>query len=271
MYTMHDVICPATEAELLSLAQKKSSTILGGLMWLKLGRGTIRQGIDLQELHWDTISVDSEGITIGAATNLHTLETNAELQQLSQGAVATALAHIVGPAFRNGATLGGSIALRAGFSDIYTLFCALDAEVLLAGRDRQKLAEFALAKRERIVVKGLFVPQREQRVYYRCQRAEAGDLPLLNLCLVEQGGQLTVTCGARPSIAVKLSLDKKMLDQWSQQASRESRLRVLQQVAEQFSWSDNLRASAAYRRQLFVVLLDDALSEYQKEVGDVEN
>ncbi len=43
------------------------------------------------------------------------------------GAVKAALRHIVGVQFRNGATLGGSMYSRFGFSDVLTLFLAMDA------------------------------------------------------------------------------------------------------------------------------------------------
>ncbi len=264
MYTMHDVVCPTNETELSALAKKRSSTILGGLMWLKLGRGTIRQGIDLKELHWDAITADEEKITIGAMASLRDLEQNYDLHRLTGGVVAQAMRDIVGPAFRNGASVGGSVALRAGFSDIYTLFCALDASVLLLDQEPQKLSEFATAKRERCVVKGLSVPIREQRVIYRCQRAEAGDLPLLNLCLVEHGHKLTLTCGARPSIAYQITLNDTDIEAWRSASSREQRLEALASLADQFTWADNLRASAEYRRQLFTVMLDDALNEYER-------
>ena len=67
----------------------------------------------------------------------------------TQGAVKEATRHIVGTQFRNLATIGGSVSGRFGFSDIWTLLLALDADVelykggrisclILARRGREK-------------------------------------------------------------------------------------------------------------------------------------
>ena len=57
------------------------------------------------------------------------------------------LRHIVGVQFRNCATVGGSIWGRFGFSDVLTMFLALDTEVELFKGGRVCLWDFVKCRR----------------------------------------------------------------------------------------------------------------------------
>ena len=64
-------------------------------------------------------------------TPLHALETHKELNAYTNSAIRESVRHIVGVQFRNCATVGGSIFGRFGFSDVLTMFLALDTWVEL--------------------------------------------------------------------------------------------------------------------------------------------
>ena len=64
-------------------------------------------------------------------TSLRDLELHKGLDAMTGGAVRESLRHIVGVQFRNLATVGGSIFGRFGFSDVLTMFLALDSWVEL--------------------------------------------------------------------------------------------------------------------------------------------
>lgn len=64
-------------------------------------------------------------------TPLRELEINKRLNEYTHGAVRESLRHIVGVQFRNCATIGGSIWGRYGFSDVLTMFLAMDTWVEL--------------------------------------------------------------------------------------------------------------------------------------------
>ncbi len=117
--------------EAYELNQKKSSTILGGMMWLNLGGGRIGTAIDLCELGLDFITETETEISIGAMTPLRKLETSPVLAAYTNGQMANAVKDIVGVQFRNMATLGGSLWGRFGFSDLLTLFLPMDSYVEL--------------------------------------------------------------------------------------------------------------------------------------------
>ena len=117
--------------EAYALCQKKSNVVLGGMLWLKMQNGNKGTAIDLCDLGLDQIEETPEEYRIGAMVSLRTLETHAGLNELTRGAMAESVKHIVGVQFRNVATVGGSIYGRFGFSDVLTLFMALDAKVEL--------------------------------------------------------------------------------------------------------------------------------------------
>ena len=157
MFTAERYVRPATLQEALELNRKRSSTILGGGCWLRLGRKRIGTLIDLSGLGLDQIEEQGGWVRIGAMVSLRQLETSALLKERFGSLFADMTGHIVGVQFRNLATVGGSIFGRFGFSDVLTLFLALDTEVELVHAGRMPLAEFACSKRDRDVLVRLIV------------------------------------------------------------------------------------------------------------------
>ena len=76
-------------------------------------------------------------------TPLHALETHKKLNAYTNSAIRESVRHIVGVQFRNCATVGGSIFGRFGFSDVLTMFLALDTWVELYNGGTIPLAQFA--------------------------------------------------------------------------------------------------------------------------------
>ena len=104
---------------------------------------SVGTAIDLSGLGLDTVKETEDEFVIGCMTSLRTLETHAGLNACTDGAVRESLRHIVGVQFRNCATAGGSIYGRFGFSDVLTMFLALDSYVELYKGGRISMEEFA--------------------------------------------------------------------------------------------------------------------------------
>lgn len=117
--------------EAYELNQNRRSRVIGGMLWLKMGRNTVSTAIDLCELGLDAIEETDEQFSIGAMATLRQLEQHEGLNAYTHGAAAKAVRDIVGVQFRNLATVGGSIWGRFGFSDVLTVFLAMDAYVEL--------------------------------------------------------------------------------------------------------------------------------------------
>ena len=77
----------------------------------------------------DTIGETEEAFSIGAMATLRDIEMHEGLNAYCDNAARNAVKDIVGVQFRNMATVGGSIWGRFGFSDVLTVFLALDSYV----------------------------------------------------------------------------------------------------------------------------------------------
>lgn len=157
------------------------------------------QPSDLSGLGLDTIEETDVGFSIGAMVTLRQLETHPGLEAFTHGAVREALRHIVGVQLRNLATVGGSIYSRFGFSDVLTLFLAMDCSVELYKGGIVPLREYAERPYDRDIVVRLLV------------RKEAADLLLpvgaqqpdrhsgAHLCRCPAAGWQLPVCGGCPA------------------------------------------------------------------------
>ena len=94
MLTIGQYVRPESLDEAYALCQKKSSVVLGGMLWLKMQHRSVGTAIDLCGLGLDRIEETETGYRIGAMVPLRALETHAGLAVLTQGAMAEALRHI---------------------------------------------------------------------------------------------------------------------------------------------------------------------------------
>ena len=113
------------------------------MIWLKMENINVGTAIDLSGLGLDTIEETEDNFSIGAMVTLRQLEEHPGLAAYTRGAVKEALRHIVGVQLRNLATVGGSIYSRFGFSDVLTLFMAMDCSVELYKGGIVSLREYA--------------------------------------------------------------------------------------------------------------------------------
>ena len=169
-------------AEAYELNQKKSACVLGGMIWLKMGNRNVSTAIDLSGLGLDTVQEREDEFYIGCKTSLRDLETNAALNELTQGAVRESLRHIVGVQFRNCATVGGSIFGRYGFSDVLTMF---PRPGYLGGtvscRKDPSWRNLAQMKKDRDILEAVIVKKTPQQSVYLSQRNTETDFPVLTL------------------------------------------------------------------------------------------
>ena len=85
------------------------------------------------------------------------------MRRITNGAMRESVRHIVGVQLRNLATLGGSLYSRFGFSDVLTMFLALDASVELYKGGIVPLCEYAERKKDRDVLVRVIVPKKGGR------------------------------------------------------------------------------------------------------------
>lgn len=152
MVTIQNYVRAGSLEEAYELNQKRTSLILGGMLWTKMQNRRIQTAIDLCDLGLDRIEENEEEFSIGAMVSLRQLELHAGLNEYTHGAVKNAVKDIVGVQFRNLATVGGSIWGRFGFSDVLTVFLAMDTYVELFCGGMVPLREFVNRKQDRDIL-----------------------------------------------------------------------------------------------------------------------
>ena len=88
MITIQKYVRAQSLEEAWQLNQLKSNRILGGMLWLRLGRGSVNTAIDLCDLGLDTIEETEEQFSIGCMATLRDLELHPGLNAYSRNAVA---------------------------------------------------------------------------------------------------------------------------------------------------------------------------------------
>ena len=252
MLTIQNYVRPETLQEAYDLNQNKRNRILGGMMWLRMENIAVNTAIDLSGLGLDEIRPEAEGFFIGACVTLRRLELHEALNAATQGAVGAAVRDIVGVQFRNMATVGGSIYGRFGFSDVLTVFFAMDTTVELFHAGMVPLAEFVHLKPDRDILVGLHVHTSGIQAAYQAVRAVRTDFPVLTCCCVHDGGTLRFAVGARPGKAQLVTLQA---DSYRDPAI------IIDEVSKQIETGSNSRGSAAYRAHLVKVLVKRTLRQ----------
>lgn len=244
-------------AEAYELNQKKTACVLGGMIWLKMGNRNVSTAIDLSGLGLDTLQEREEEFYIGCMTTLRDLEMDAALNEFTQGAVRESLRHIVGVQFRNCATVGGSIFGRYGFSDVLTMFLAMDTWVELHQAGRIPLADFVNRKKDRDILEAVIVKKTPLKTVYFSQRNTETDFPVLTCAAALNGGIARTVIGARPGRAMIVEDKKGILigfEEMSRKEKADAAGKFAKYTADYVPFGSNMRASAEYRKLLSEVL-----------------
>ena len=246
MITIQKYVRAQTLEEAWQLNQNKRNRVLGGMLWLRLGKGSVNTAIDLCDLGLNTIEETEDQFSIGAMATLRDLEMHEGLNTYANGAIANAVKDIVGVQFRNMATVGGSIWGRFGFSDVLTVFLALDSYVELYKGGIIPLEQFAGMKKDNDILVRLIVRKTPCKIVYSSVRNQRTDFPVLACAVSYRNGRYHASIGARPSRAMLITGDNSE--------------GFASFVAENAPTESNLRGSAAYRTHLIRVLVERSMT-----------
>lgn len=258
MITIQKYVRAQSLEEAYELNQKKRNRLIGGMLWIRLGKGSVDTAIDLRDLGLDEISESEEEFSIGAMVTLRDLELHRGLNSYTQNAVKNALESIVGVQFRNMATVGGSIWGRFGFSDVLTVFLSMDSYVELYKGGILPLRQFVSMKSDRDILVRLIVKKSPGRFVYTSMRNQRTDFPVLACAFSQVNGEYRAVIGARPAKAMVIRDEKGFFDRG---ITEESAKAFSAYVKDIVPTGGNVRASAEYRTRLVKVLTYRAAME----------
>lgn len=237
------------------LNQKRNNVIIGGMHWLKMMHKNIGTAIDLSALGLDQIVETEDAFEIGCMTTLRQLEQHEALNAYCGGAVRDAVKDIVGTQFRNTATVGGSIFGRYGFSDVLTVFLAMDTTVVLHKAGEVALEDYAQQKADRDIIVKLIVKKTTSNIAYQAQRHARTDFPILTCAVGCINGKWKAVVGARPMKAQVVYDEAQLLAEVNEKNAGEFGLAV----SDKLTFGSNMRSSDEYRRMIAPVLIRRAV------------
>lgn len=255
MFHVKNYVKATSLEQAYELNQKKSSLLLGGMMWLKMGNRMKATAIDLSDLGLDQIEETEEEFRIGCMCSLRQLEVHEGLNRYFGGVFRECTRHIVGVQFRNGATVGGSVFGRFGFSDILTALMMLDSYVELYHGGILPMAVFAGQKMDRDILVRVIIKKDGRQAAYVTQRNSQTDFPVIACGVARKEDQWYVAVGARPARASLVCVPV------SDGTLREQ----AEAAADQFTYGSNMRASGEYRKELAKVYIRRLMEQLAKE------
>lgn len=257
---------PATleEAHQL-LLQDAKNILLGGGLWLKKSTPSANLIVDLSALGLDVIKDLGDHLEIGAMVTLRDFELNPLVKDIHGGILNDATSQIMGVAFRNGATIGGSIAGRFPFSDLITPLLALDTKLVFYPHKEISLVDFlALKGRLSDILTHVVIKKSKGPSFFKKVKTTALDFAIINVAITSSSGDYRIAIGSRPSVA-SLAVKAMELVKNKKKLSQDDILKAAQMASEELSYASTNAASADYRKALVKAYVRRGLEEVSKE------
>ena len=257
MYTIRGYEKVKSLEEAYEANQKKSSSIIGGGMWLRLGSKNIGSAIDLTDLGMDQIEETEDAFIIGCMTSLREIECHPGMNRYFHGMMKETMKGIVGTQFRNTATIGGSIYQRFGFSDPLTAFLALDTTVEMYAGGMIPLDDFVSMAYDRDILVRIHVKKDGRKAAYQSFRNTKTDFPVVTVGVSKSEAGWKVSVGARPGRAEVFQAVHPLSDEPEEEEIKQ----FAKEISEAAVFGSNMRASAEYRKLLTEVLVGRAVED----------
>lgn len=255
MFLLKDYIRPHSLSEAIKIAESRPyARWLSGCTLFQLFRQPVALGVDLMGLVPEGVERREEGLTIGAMTTLHQLETSSLCLSLFGRVLPQAVAHLGGIALRNQITVGGTICAHLGYSELLTALVVLDARLNFFRRGWMYLSDY-LASPVHDILLSVTLPVREGTFSLQTMRGADADRAILTVAAANTEDGISVSVGGRPAPALLVpEMEQLLLLGGTAQAASEA-------AAEALYFGSDTRATAVYRKNLCAVLIRRALEE----------
>lgn len=262
MFTIDKYVVAESLEQAYELNKSKKNKIIGGMLWLKMGRKKIGTAIDLSSLGLNAIEENDQYFKIGCMCTLRDMETNKNLNKYFNNLFKFSLENIVGVQMRNLATIGGSIYSRFGFSDILTALLVLDTYVELHKGGIIPLEKYMDMPLDNDILINIIIKKDNRKSNFSSLRLSATDFPVLTCAISNKGNEWYAAIGARP---LQAKISKFIL---IPEPNNTEIMKAISTALENISFGSNMRASKQYREILAPVFMKRGI---EKILYDVEN
>lgn len=203
---------PTSLAEAFDLAQRPGARVLAGgqslIPSLNMRLAQPELLVDIAALPFRDISLEQGVLRIGALVTHAQIE-RSELIAKHAPLLAEAVKHVAHPAIRTRGTIGGSIALADPAAEYPACMVALDASIVVAAREGERLVkaqkffkglfEVDLAPGELVAAVELPAQLKDQRSVFLELARRHGDYAIIGLAAYRGKSTRFVFCGAGPT------------------------------------------------------------------------
>ena len=240
------------------LQENPSNAIIAGGLWMKKTGLSYETLIDLSELGLDKITEKNGYIYVGAMVSLRDFENSPLIQSLNSGATAYGVREVLGPAFRNSATIGGSVFGRYPFSDVIASLLPLDVKLVFYPKQEMSLEEYLNFRgKMNAILEEIVIKKEEGKGYFKKVKTTALDFPMINFSIVKRNNKNYIAIGSRPLTAALAVKAMALADQ--------GRFADAAEVAsEELQYLDSNNISKEYRQDLVRVYVRRGLEEVNK-------
>ena len=241
------------------LNENPKNAIIAGGLWMKKTGLQYETLIDLSNLQLSEIKEDDSFIYVGSMVSLRDFENSPIVNKLFNGVTAFGVREVLGPAFRNSATIGGSIFGRYPFSDVIASLLPLDVELKFYPEQTMSLEEYLnyRGKLNAILVE-IKIKKELGKAYFKKVKTTALDFPLINFSIVKRNNKHYIAVGSRPMVA---ALAYKAMDAADKGLPFEE---VAEIAVNELQFLDSSNISKEYRQDLAWVYIRRGLEEVNK-------
>ena len=240
------------------LQEDPKNAIIAGGLWMKKTGLSYETLIDLSKLGLNKIEEKNGYIHVGAMVSLRDFENNPLINSLFSGATAFGVREILGPAFRNSATIGGSIFGRYPFSDVITSLLPLDVKLVFYPKQEMSLEEYLNFRgKMNAILEEIVIKKEEGKGYFKKVKTTALDFPMINFAIVKRNGKNYIAIGSRPLTAALAVKAMALADAGRYQDAAEM-------AADELQYLDSNNISKEYRQDLVRVYVRRGLEEVNK-------
>lgn len=260
---IEEYVKPTSLAEAYKiLCDRPNNRIIGGGIGLNCARSHLHTAIDVSSLSLNYIQIGEEDIQIGSLVTFHMLETDEILPEILREAFFHTNYYAGGIQLKNHITVGGAVVSKFSKSNFLTLLFALDAKTVFYHNGEISLSDYLQGKMEKDILIAIKIPGDITKIVIDAITYSKKDYPVLNAAAVKRKNSLFLAIGARTSYPIRLLGLEHDLEIAATAEERE--LLISEELNKLDLFGSDIRAGAAYRREIAVPLLLRVMEAYHE-------